>query len=62
MFYKKCDKCTNKTCEKTKKICKSMDAWLKEYVEVAQQHKVVDKGELEWYDYLTQGITDEWDT
>ena len=31
MFYKKCNTCTNRTCEKTGEICESMDAWLKKY-------------------------------
>lgn len=34
MYYKKCDTCKNKTCLVTKKICKSMNMWLKKYVEV----------------------------
>ena len=61
MFYKKCDKCTNRTCEKTGKICDSMDAWLKKYVEVPQAHKIMSKAELEMYENLSQGVDNKED-
>lgn len=44
MFYKKCNTCTNKTCLKTKKICKSMDRYLRDHVEVPQSEALLRDG------------------
>ena len=40
MYYKKCNTCKNKTCLETNQICKSMNKWLKKYVEVGRREKL----------------------
>ena len=61
MYYKKCNTCNKKTCLKTNRICKSMDEWLKRYVEVPQREYLPNSGGLADLDYLTQGIDNKED-
>ena len=57
MFYKKCNKCTNKTCLKTHRICKSMNKWLRKYVEhKPYKDRVLMPHQLAFYEFLTQGL------
>lgn len=56
MFHKQCNTCRNKTCLKTKSICKSLDIYLTRFETKRQEDLMRPGPKLEFFNYLTQGI------